>query len=585
MRAVTYIRVSTEEEKQLHAFEKQRDEARLAVSQQGWTFVREYADEGKTGTDTKHRDGYRQLFEDLAADTFDVVVIKSQDRLMRNVKDWYLFISRMQDNGKKLYMYMENRFFQSDDSLITGIKAILAEEYSRDLSKKILNSNAHRKATGRSIITNGTVWGYDQRDGELYVNEEEAAIVRRIFSLYVAGNGVRKIKNILDSEGVVSKRGTKIGLTTLKRMIKNPLYIGNVVMNKSHMDFDTKTNKTLPESEWIIHENRVPPIIDKETFELANRIKKANTIETNGLKRGVRKSTYPLSGKIFCGQCGSVYHRVQYIVNGEKVAYWVCARYQEYGRKHPKWKRYADTPERENGCDCKWLSETLLDKILDELLVICQVNFGEALERTIAALRSVLTDNDDAAKIDDLKRKLDKAFLKQNKLLDMLLDGTVTNKVYTQKNAEIIDGIKDLQEKIATLEEAQKDRESVEERIERLRQDALDGEKTICRKYIESHVQKMVVYEDHADVAIDLFSDLYSVPYTDVSPSGLLWTQKICEVKNYSITTTIFQAKKGSTFFVLPFFTSFLVFKNAGFDHRIEKQIQRPVCFFDRKFH
>ena len=83
---------------------------------------------------------------------FDIIVIKSQDRLMRNTKDWYLFLDRMQKNRKQLYIYLEHKFYTPDDALLTGIKAILAEEYSRELSKKI--NNAHRNRQKEGLKTN-----------------------------------------------------------------------------------------------------------------------------------------------------------------------------------------------------------------------------------------------------------------------------------------------------------------------------------------------------------------------------------------------------------------------------------------------
>jgi len=140
MRACFYARVSTEEEKQADALVIQCQELRDFIAEMGWELVREYVDEGKSGTTIKKRDEYRNLYNDLGEDIFDVVVIKSQDRLMRSAKDWYTFLSRMVENGKKLYFFIDRKFYQSDDSLITGIKAILAEDYSRELSKKINNA-------------------------------------------------------------------------------------------------------------------------------------------------------------------------------------------------------------------------------------------------------------------------------------------------------------------------------------------------------------------------------------------------------------------------------------------------------------
>ena len=67
---------------------------------------------------------------------FDIIVIKDQSRLMRNVLDWYLFVDRLNRTKKKLYLYLDHAFYTPDDALITGIKAMMAEEYSKDLSRK-----------------------------------------------------------------------------------------------------------------------------------------------------------------------------------------------------------------------------------------------------------------------------------------------------------------------------------------------------------------------------------------------------------------------------------------------------------------
>ena len=134
MRAVIYARVSTEEDKQLDALAIQVEEARKIVNKNAWTLVDEYVDEGISGTSDKKRDEYKRLVNDVYSSKFDVIVVKSQDRLMRNAKDWYIFIDTIVNNDIKLFLYLENKFYSADDKLITGIRAILAEEFSRDLS-------------------------------------------------------------------------------------------------------------------------------------------------------------------------------------------------------------------------------------------------------------------------------------------------------------------------------------------------------------------------------------------------------------------------------------------------------------------
>ena len=118
LRAVIYNRCSTEEEAQKDALAKQVQESRNCVEEQGWQLVDTYV-EAKSGTTVKGRSEYNRLYHDLERDKFDIIVIKSQDRLMRNTKDWYLFLDRMQRNRKQLYIYLEHKFYTPDDALLT----------------------------------------------------------------------------------------------------------------------------------------------------------------------------------------------------------------------------------------------------------------------------------------------------------------------------------------------------------------------------------------------------------------------------------------------------------------------------------
>lgn len=127
LRAVFYARVSTEEEEQLNAIEKQIEENRDVISTKGWILVDEYIDKGITGTQTKKRNEYMRMLDDISKDKFDIIVVKDQSRLQRNTMDWYIFLNEIVQNRKKLYLYLENTFFDSKDKFIFGIKAMMAE--------------------------------------------------------------------------------------------------------------------------------------------------------------------------------------------------------------------------------------------------------------------------------------------------------------------------------------------------------------------------------------------------------------------------------------------------------------------------
>ena len=255
LKVVFYSRVSTDEEKQLNALDKQIQELTDYIhSQKDWVLVDKYIDEGISGTTSKGRHEYNRLYNDLLTDKFDIVVIKDQSRLMRNVLDWYLFLDRVTKNGKQIFMYLDNSFYTPDNAFISGIKAMMAEEYSRDLSRKI-KSAAQRSQKNGTVYGNNRMLGYKQEGGKLTIIEEEAEIVRQVFEWYIQGDGFRVIQQKLLDKGIMSTTGTPFSLSTLKRMIKQEKYKGLLISGKRRKNFETKQMVDVPESEWVIIPN------------------------------------------------------------------------------------------------------------------------------------------------------------------------------------------------------------------------------------------------------------------------------------------------------------------------------------------
>ena len=135
-------------------------------------------------------------------DRFDIVVIKDQERLQRNTLDWYLFINRVVQTGKLLFMYMDGKFYSPDDALITGVRAIIAEEFSRNLSKKLHNYHDHRIEKARqgqeiALQGSGNVYGWDKKDGKYYINPEQA----KVCLLYTSIKQEEKVASVVRKNG------------------------------------------------------------------------------------------------------------------------------------------------------------------------------------------------------------------------------------------------------------------------------------------------------------------------------------------------------------------------------------------------
>lgn len=271
LRAVYYARCSTEEENQKDALIRQAAEAEETIRAKGWLLVDAYV-ESRSGTSRKGRREYNRLYEDLDRNRFDVVVIKSQDRLMRNTRDWYLFADRLNRAGKRLYFYLENTFYSPEDALLTGIKAILAEEYSRELSKKM--NLAHQKRqqnNGKPVLTSKS-YGYRRTaDGAIELIPEEAAVKRRMYELCADGLGGRKIAAVLAAEGVRSRAGKPFSGTDIIRMVRNPMNKGTVVMNRKHYDFNIGKTLPTPPGGQYVYAGKIPAIVSEELWIAANR--------------------------------------------------------------------------------------------------------------------------------------------------------------------------------------------------------------------------------------------------------------------------------------------------------------------------
>jgi len=269
-RVAIYNRCSTEEEAQKNALEVQAAESLELVEEkkgEGWQIVAQYV-ESESGTSTRKRKEYQKMVEDIKQDKFDIVVVKSIDRLARNAKDWYLFLDCLMKHNTRLYLYLERKFYQSEDALVTGIKAILAEEFSKELSAKIKNAHRRRqqKQSGLNITKEMFGWNKLGKD-EFEVNLQEVAYFLMACQLVEAGCGFRKIANALYDAGARSKSGKRISEVQWRNMLRSPRAYGTVVLHKKEYDFIRKEQKQLPEEEWIIVDNALPALIPFEYYE------------------------------------------------------------------------------------------------------------------------------------------------------------------------------------------------------------------------------------------------------------------------------------------------------------------------------
>lgn len=516
VRAVLYARCSTEEESQKDALVQQVKEGEACIKEQDWLLVDRYI-ESKSGTTTKGRKEYARLYADLLKDKFDVIVIKSQDRLMRNTMDWYLFVDRLVTEQKQLYIYIERKFYTADDALITGIKAILAEDYSRELSKKINNAHRNRQKSGGKVIMTSRVYGFRKLpDKSIALVEEEAAVKRRMYELCAADFGTRTIATILENDGVRKRDGQPFGANDILRIIKNPINKGCAVMGRFHYDFDTKKTIRTSSDEWYVYDHKVPETVSEELWESANeniRKRRSNKkAESSADVSGKNGGKYHLSGKLQCGLCGSPYYRRirKRYKTGEIIHEWKCRTYLETGRNtgrldRPQLRRVQ--LEHVEGCDNVHLDEERLYQLLEKnCLSSYQVDKEKLTRKMISLLKTVLKEQDLQPEIDRVKMQKKQIKEQTKKLVDKLLDGVLSDQVYTEKQKELDERLENIQVQLNRLEKKNNQKSFLKYRILNIEESLKNGdiiEKASVAGMLEE-IDRIVVFPTYLELHFNL---------------------------------------------------------------------------------
>ena len=514
LRAVFYARVSTEEEEQLNAIEKQIEENRDVISTKGWILVDEYIDKGITGTQTKKRNEYMRMLDDIRKNKFDIIVVKDQSRLQRNTMDWYIFLNEIVQNQKKLYLYLENTFFDSKDKFIFGIKAMMAEEYSRDLSKKGNAAKRRRQEKGRPIITNRT-WGFKNVNGEILIDEEEAKLVMRIYKMFADGFGGRVVARTLRDEGIRNRNGKTLSENTIRDIVKNPLYKGVAVMNKEHFDFEAKKIIKNPESEWIYREGIVPQIVDDDLWERANaQINSRKTIDRIH-NVGINKGNTLLSSKIICGECDAKYWRNK----RAQSVYWYCSEGARSGKVREK-----------TGMKCVSLNlkEDEVLSLIEHLgmQLIAKKKKDEVLSNAIRKIYEGLANSNSGENLEDIQMQKKKLHKRKDTLMDLLLDGTIAKSDYSSKMSDIAKQLATLNEKEIKIQGKKEEDNELFDRLNSVRALFESGtEKGIEVPLMCSHIEQIKVYEKRLDIYLDFLknADGLSIYYNKKERKNILY--------------------------------------------------------------
>lgn len=338
-KAAVYARVSLETDRLAHSLSAQTKYYREYVgAHPGWELAGVYADSYISGTETSRRADFNRLISDCEQGRVDVVLCKSISRFARNTVDLLKTVRYLKDLGVEVFFEKENiSSLSGDGELILTILASFAQEESRSISENVKWGIRRRFKAGTAEARNKSVLGYRYDGGKYVVVPEEAKIVRRIFADYVNKVSLRRIAERLRRSGLKTPRGFDFSPGEINYIVRNELYIGNIVLQKTFVkDFITHT-KVQNRGELPIYRTCGchEPIIDAETFAAAQ-------IETE--RRAARKPAYPFTGRIVCGECGKPFTRRS---NNGKYACWHCRSCSNAKLKEDKLKALLNMEDEE----------------------------------------------------------------------------------------------------------------------------------------------------------------------------------------------------------------------------------------------
>lgn len=302
-------------------------------------------DDGYTGVNFD-RPAFMEMMESVKNKEINCIIVKDFSRLGRNFIETGKYI-------EKIFPFMGVRFISvnddydsarprtSSDNLIIPVKNLMNDAYCRDISIKIRSHLDIKRKKGQCIAP-FAVYGYC-KDGEnrnqLVVDEEAATIVREIFKRKLDGYSAQAIAEYLNEQDTLSpmeykrfkgskfscpfKRNETAGWTAVAvfRILKNPVYTGTLVQGKrSTPNYKVKKLFDVPKDRWITVPDAHEPIISQETFDHVAAVLMADTRTVPGLD-----CVYPLSGLVFCGDCGMSMIRKNNSTAEKPYIYYVCS--------------------------------------------------------------------------------------------------------------------------------------------------------------------------------------------------------------------------------------------------------------------
>ncbi|NBI77329.1 DUF4368 domain-containing protein [Anaerotruncus colihominis] len=445
------------------------------AAQQGYENIVHYTDDGYSGGNFE-RPSWKRLIADIESGKVALVLTKDMSRIGRDYLQTGFYTEVLFRKFGVRFIAIGNSIDSDDPSSseFAPFVNIMSEWYLRDLSRKQRTAIRIKGESGKPT-TNSAIYGYKKMPGDKYtwhVDEEAAAIVRRIFQLTIEGHGPYDIARILYEEKIETPavyfgRQNK-GVWKNKEEFPNPYnwsgfivgqilskpeYMGHTVNFRSHkQSYKDKRSVANPQEEWLIFENTHEAIVDKETWELAQKLRKTpKRIDTIG-------EANPLTGLLYCADCGEKMYNHRSKGNAEKGNYpsdfFDCSAYTLAHQK------------RTTACCGHYITTKALRTLILEAIrtasTFAIANQGEFLEkvRSASQIRQKEVAKETKRKLNKSKKRIDELDIIIKKLYESFAVGRITDERFDSLLAEyeteqksLLSSVADAEQRLSYFEE------------------------------------------------------------------------------------------------------------------------------------
>ena len=509
MKVWLYYRLSRDEDEELNSLNNQRKIIYNFAVTNGHQVVGESFDDNVSGMHF-NREGIDKIYEVVEAGKIEAIIVKDLSRLGRHRTQTALFIDYLRERNVRVLSATENiDTFNENDDLIIGFKGLVNDFYARDGSRRV--RTGYRQKQKEGIVTIPP-FGYfkDKNTKKVVVVEEAAETVRMIFSAYTGGSGMKAIARTLNEQRrktpalmqmeLLNKRlpNTQDGIlkkylwdaTMVGRILKDESYIGTLICHKSERNKINKTFRFTDPEEQFRHENYLPIIVTRETWELAQTLLAER--KAKNTRAGTNKGILRYGGLLRCQDCGRTFigKRIK-LKDGERVVY-VCDTYHRYGKEH---------------CSSHMVDEEALDRLISAELLRTK----ELYEENWSRLEWFIEKWTPKASMASAKiSKLQEHILLLEEEVEVILMERIRDKANAErydrmiaKREEQIAEAKKQIEELQNISEMLRSRQAKLKRDISLIDDILQGGK-MSEAHLKMLVEKILVHEEDGKLDLEI---------------------------------------------------------------------------------